>query len=122
MLDSLYRDAELTSPTIAPVGAVMVDGVMGNFAFHPGRIAAHKADIAELCNELPDEFQKSKGGGWSFLNLCVDKHGNHWGEHHTCNELVVLAIGSGQGGFCMPRENWGIFPGGMPFVWFDTVA
>lgn len=117
--DCLYRGDELPDGK-PPEDAVIVDGIMQKFGFHPARLAAHKEEIAAMCNELPDDFQKSKGGGWSFLNLCMTKDGNQWGEHRNCEQLVVLAIGSGQGGYPMPRDMWPMLPGSVPYVYFDT--
>lgn len=117
--DCLYRDEELPNGEM-PADAIIVQGILSRFAFHPGRIAAHKGDIAAFCNELPDQFQKLKGGGWSFLNLCRTKDGVQWGEHRNCEQLVVLAIGSGQGGYPMPRNTWSMLPGAVPYVYFDT--
>lgn len=118
--DCLYRDDEFTGND-PPPDAVRADGVVSNYAFNPQRLAAHKADIAAMCNELPDTFQKSKGGGWSFLNLCMTKGGDQWGEHRNCEQLVVLAIASGQGSYPLPREYWSALPGSVPYVQFDTL-
>lgn len=117
--DCLYRDDEISDGK-PPEDAVIAGGIIQSFAFHPTRIAAHKADIAALCNELPDTFQKSGGGGWSFLNLCHTKDGELWGEHRNCEQLVVLAIASGQGSYPLPREMWSALPGSVPYVQFDT--
>jgi len=117
--DCLYKDGEFEGDT-PPADAVIADGIISKFAFHPERLASHKADIAALCNELPDTFQRSGGGGWTFLNLCQTKDGELWGEHRNCEQLVVLAIASGQGGYAMPREMWSMLPGSMPYVYFDT--
>lgn len=117
--DCLYRDEEITAGE-QPADAVIVKGLVRTFGFHPGRLAAHKADIAAMCDELPDTFHKSGGGGWSFLNLCMDKHGHQWGEQSDGEALVALAAGTEQGGFMMPREMWSMFPGGVPYVWLGN--
>jgi hypothetical protein len=117
--DCLYKDGEFEGDT-PPADAVIAEGVISKFAFHPDRLASHKADIAALCNELPDAFQLKGGGGWTFLNLCQTKDGELWGEHRNCEQLVALAVASGQGGYPMPREMWNVLPGGMPYVYFDT--
>lgn len=119
LLDCLFKDEEIQDGK-PPADAVIAEGVISKYAFHPQRLAAHKDDIAELCNELPDDFQKSKGGGWSFLNLCQTKDGVQWGEHRNCEQLVALAVATGQGSYPMPREMWSILPGSMPYVQFDT--
>ena len=33
--------------------------------------------------------------------------------------LEVEMEALGMAGFCMPRDFWSAFPGGMPYVWFD---
>lgn len=109
LLDCLYKDGEDTA------GHIKSEGVLNTFGFHPERIAGHKPEIGELLAELPDEFHREKGGGWSFLNACMDRHGNHWAEHRTIEELLVLGIGTGQAKILMPRPMWQIMPGGMPY-------
>jgi hypothetical protein len=119
MVDCLYRPAEAPDGK-PPVDAVIVKGIVRDFAFHPARLASHKADIAAMCDELPDTFHKSGGGGWSFLNLCMDKRGHQWGEQTDGEALVALAAGTEQGGFLMPRDMWSMFPGDMPYVWLGA--
>lgn len=118
--DCMYRDEELPEDGSTPEAAVVVRGIMANFGFHPERLESHMAEIRGFCNEVGVDFQKSSGGGTSFLNLCMTRDGVQWGEHPDCEMLVALAIGTKQGGFCLPREMWGSLPGGMPYVWFDT--
>jgi hypothetical protein len=65
--------------------------------------------------ELPDNFHEKKGGGWTFLNGCMDRHGNQWGEQINVDELVMLGQGLGLAKYQLPREMWSVFPGGMPY-------
>jgi hypothetical protein len=51
----------------------------------------------------------------SFLNACVDKHGNHWGEHPSVEQLLVLGVAIGKIEYCLPREYWRALPGGVPY-------
>jgi len=70
-----------------------------------------------MLNQLPDDFKKSGGGGMSFLNICIDKEGNHWTDlHQTMDELVTMGIACQKAAFLMPREMWSVLPGGMPYV------
>lgn len=108
----LFRDGEDTSQ------AKIVEGVVNKFGFHPERVAAHKTEIAEMLNGLPDEFRADKGGGWSFLNACMTKSGDQWGEHRNIEQLLALGIASGQAKMLLPREMWQ--PGGMPY--FSVVS
>ena len=90
------------------------------FGFHPERLAQAKAPLMDMIQQLPDQFLKNKGGGWTFLNLCNRKDESQWtGEHKTMEALVCLAIGAGIGAYCAPRDIWPVFPGGMPYVVFD---
>lgn len=103
-------------------GAVIVDGIVRKFGLNPEKISSHNEEIRALLNEMPDTFHKDTGGGWSFLNLCVDKSGAQWGEHSNMEALLVLGIAAGMAEIMIPRDMWAIFPGGMPYVVFDTKA
>lgn len=75
-----------------------------------------EAEIGLLLMELPEEFRADKGGGWSFLNACQDRHGNQWtGLHATMEKLLMLGLASKQATILMPREMWDVLPGGMPY-------
>jgi hypothetical protein len=108
--DCLFKDGEDTSEYI------VAEGIVRTVGFHPGRIEEHRQEIHDMLAELPDEFKTSGGGGMSFLNACIDKHGNQWtGLHLTQEQLVQLGIAIGEVEYCLPREAWGAFPGGMPY-------
>lgn len=97
--------------------AVVVEGIINNYAFHADRIAENAATIAKLLAQLPDEFQNKKGGGWSFLNACQDRDGSLWTEEHRVLEhLLVLGIAAGRARWLLPRVVWNDLPGGMPYV------
>jgi len=78
-------------------------------------LATHKKEIIDLLNELPDNFKEEVGGGWSFIQACVYKNGNHWGEHHSMEELLCLGIAIGRVKCLMPKDMWSILPGGVPY-------
>jgi len=121
MMASLYKTEELEDKSKPPEDAIIVHGITQRFGFHPERIKEQRPAIKKLLDEMPIEFhRKHGGGGWSFLQLCLDKNGNHWGEHINMQDLCVLAIGSGLGEWCFPREIWPALPGGVPYVMFDT--
>jgi hypothetical protein len=113
-LDCMFRDEEVVDgvPIAEPV---KVEGVVNNFGFHPTRLESHKEEIKSLLAELPKEFHQHTGGGMSFLNACVDKDGNQWGEHRSIEQLMCLGIGVGAVMYCMPKEVWSVLPGGMPY-------
>jgi hypothetical protein len=120
LLDCLYKPEEMDGerPAAGQPEFVVAEGIMNNFGFHPHRLAKHETEIASWVDELEDSFIEGKGGGWSFLNLCMDRHGNHWAEHPTMGELVALELAVGRANYCLPREMWNIMPGGMPYIVF----
>jgi hypothetical protein len=111
----LFKAEELEGGV--PADAVLVEAITRKFGFHPGRLEAAREEIAACIAELPDPFRKSKGGGWSFLQMCCDKNEKQWGEHTNCEALLALAIGTKQGDFLMPKDMWWMFPQSMPYVW-----
>ena len=114
VLDSLFKDQEVPDRK-PPADAVIVDGALGKMAFHSGRLETHPQEVADALRQLPDQFHEGKGSGWSFLNACMDKDGNQWGEHVNVNELMVLGLGLGLVRYCLPREMWLSLPGSMPY-------
>jgi hypothetical protein len=97
--------------------AVKVEGIVRQLPFNPARVAEHATQIGELLAELPEQFQLAKGGGWSFLNACEDRHGKLWtGQQQTMETLFCLGIAAGKAKWLMPRDMWDVLPGGMPYV------
>jgi len=101
-------------------GALVIKGILNAYAFSPEAIAIHKPNIKVLLDQMPTQFHKNGGGGWSFLNLCLDRHGNQWGEHVNVEALCCLGIAAGYAHWLAPREMWAMLPGGVPYVVFDT--
>ena len=96
---------------------VKVEGILTTAAFEKEKLAKHKEEICSLLAELPDDFKKSKGGGMSFLSMCIDKNGTLWtGEHRTMELLLLLGLGIGKCSFTMQREMWSMLPGGLPYI------
>jgi len=95
--------------------ATIVDSVTCKFGFDPVKIELHKPEIHNLLKQLPEKFQELSGGGWSFLNACVDKDGIQWGEHMNIEQLLSLGIAADLAAFLMPRDMWQVMPGGMPY-------
>jgi len=113
-LDCLFKDGELTD------NGIKAQGVRTNVVFNPERLKSHEKDITDMLSYLPKEFGKSTGGGWSFLNMCVDKNDVLWtGEHATVDKLIVLGIAVGKVSFPFPRELWQVLPGSVPYVMVD---
>ena len=119
MIRCLFRADEIYGGQ-PPADALLVEGILGRYGFHRGRIAESRDEIRWLLDEMPDDFHVQGGGGMSFLNLCVDRNDQHWAEHRTMNELLCLGIAANMADYCVPRHLWSAFPGGMPYVVFDT--
>lgn len=113
-LDCLFKDGEDSA------NHVVGHGVVRDVGFHPERIKSHAAEIVAMLAELPDEFQTSFGGGSSFLNACIDRHGEQWtGLHQRIEQLFQLGQGIGKVRLCLPRALWSALPGGMPYFVVD---
>ena len=109
-MDCLYKDME------ARKDAVIVMGIILNVGFHPERLEAHRQDVKVMLAELMPEFHQKTGGGWTFLNLCNDKHGRQWTSFHEIQEqLCLLGNALGLSEYLMDREMWAAMPGGVPY-------
>lgn len=97
-----------------PVG--LGDGGHGTLRFSKREIGKFAEQIAQMLLELPTEFRASGGGGWSFLNACLDRHGNQWtGLHQTMAQLFALGQAIGMVELQLPPDLWDVLPGGMPY-------
>lgn len=106
----LFSDDEDTSDH------AVARGIVTNVGFHPGRLAEQRAVVATLLRELPAEFMADGGGGWSFLNACLDRNGEQWtGDHGVMERLFLLGLALGMVQEQLPREMWSVLPGGMPY-------
>lgn len=99
-------------------GAQLIHGVILKVAFDRSKVSANRENILSMLSLLPEPFQADRGGGWSFLNLCVDQNKHQWTSfHQTCDKLVCLGLAIGAVEFCFKqRELWQVFPGGMPYL------
>ena len=102
-------------PRIDPDHTIIAPGVVRSYGFNATKIAKNKQEIIELLDELPAVFFEDSGGGMSFIQACMDKHGNHWGEHHSMEELFCLGIAIGRVKETMPTKLRPILPGGVPY-------
>jgi hypothetical protein len=100
-----------------PEDLVRVDGIITSVPFSRTRVGNHAAEIKVLLLELPEQFRRSAGGGWTFLNACTDRRGRFWtGEHTAMEQLVLLGVAAGLVSWTLPRDLWSILPGGMPYL------
>ncbi len=94
------------------------EGVMGKAVFSPEKLEKAKIEIIEMLKELPENFQViNGGGGYTFLNLCLNKDGEQWCNlHKTMDELIMLGNAIERVSFPLPKDLWLALPGGMPYV------
>jgi hypothetical protein len=110
IMSCLFKDGEDTTDHVKG------EAVKIKIGYHPVRLKENEGNIKSMLSELPDNFKKSGGGGWSFLNACETANGEQWtGLHDTVDKLISIGIASGQVAFLMPREMWEMLPGGMPY-------
>lgn len=97
---------------------VFADGIIRRAVpFSRAALERHRDEIVALLAELPEQFHQGAGGGWSFLNACLDRHGNQWtGLHQVMEELFLLGLAVGRVRYLLPRESWDALPGGMPYL------
>lgn len=115
--DCLFTDEEVAAGGDALNAAIRVEGITQKFGLHPERTRSHQGEIIALLAQLPDEFQASKGGGMSFLNMCQNREGEQWTEFHkVMQELVVLGIAIEKVSYPLPRAFWGALPGSVPYI------
>lgn len=116
--DCLFKPDELVNgkPNTEPKkgrGLMMVAG------FQPDRLEKNRDTVKEWIKELPTQFLRSEGGGWSFLNLCQTKDGRQWGEQNHADQLVMLSNALGLASYPLPFNMWNVLPGGVPYVVFE---
>ena len=96
---------------------IIVNGILMNLAFQRAKIDEYEDDIYDMLKQLPDEFMKESGGGYSFLYACNDKNGNQWtSSHQTMEQLFMLGIAIGVVDYLLPRELWYALPGAVPYL------
>lgn len=114
-LSCLFKTEELP-----PKDYVEVEGLTQKFGLHPQRLAETKPVLIEMIDTLPEQFISGKGGGWSFLNLVIDKDGHQWTDLQlTAQEFLVMCMGNGLARIQLPRDMWHVLPGGVPYVEFS---
>lgn len=116
LMDCLFKDEEIVDgkPVVEPI---LVEGVVRRLGFHPKRVELYREEIERMIDSLPEDFKK----GMSFLNLGVDKEGNHWSMlHATYDELLALGLAIEKLEYTLPRSMWSILPSGLPYVVVKT--
>ena len=94
-----------------------IQGVLHRTQFWLAPLRQHHSDIDDMLDGLPSGFHEGKGGGWSFLQACMDRDGGQWtGLHSTMEKLFMLGLAIGRvrepEPFASMRAD---LPGGMPY-------
>lgn len=104
---------------------VEVQGIRRTCLLSQPRLLEQRANLAQMLGELPLGFRSQAlpggGGGWTFLNMCVDRHGREWAQHPEMELLMMLAIGANLMHYSLPREVWPAV-GGVPYVEIIALA
>jgi hypothetical protein len=95
-----------------------VEGIMRTYMIDIDKLEKDRMVVKQWLTQLPTEFLKEGGGGWSFLQLCQLSSGEQWGEQMDGDALFVLASALGLAKFLMPRTFWAAMPGGVPYMIF----
>lgn len=115
--DCLYDEYEMQAAEHRPPeDAVIVEGVVNKFGFHPERLESYRDQVREWLNALDDKFRADGGGGWSFMRMPFDEKERQWGEQRTADFLLCMAIGLDLAKFAAPREVWQSLPGSVPYI------
>jgi hypothetical protein len=112
--DSLYGDSNTT-----PLDPIKVEGIVHTIVFNKTQLENHRDEVISWIDQLPPNFLKEGGGGWTFLNLCMRKDGVQWTGFHLIQEhLLTMAIALDLAQIQLPREMWSVLPGSVPYVVF----
>lgn len=77
---------EVFKDCLANTTEYTLKGVCIEVAFNREKIAEHEQDIMQMLMQLPIQFHRPGGCGWSFLNMCIDRDGNQWTDYHQTQD------------------------------------
>ena len=131
------NDDQLVEIEANPTNCKQCESVMGPRHMRIDKLEENRERIVSWLSALDDAYRRSVGGGYTFLNMCVDRDGQQWtGFHMVQNQLVMLGNGIGMCSIlyikdfirnAMPDlsdteldefvEQQGLaLPGGMPYI------
>ena len=100
-------------------GDKKVAGVAHEFAFDSNKLEENSDKIRDMLHQLPENFMKDSGGGWSFLMACNDKNGEQWnGLHLRMEQLFAMGEAVGKVKSLLPRDMWKVLPCDVPYYVF----
>jgi len=95
--------------------STVIEGIVKTAGFSPEKVDEQRENIIDLLNQLPIEFHKESGGGYTFLNAPFDKEGKLWGQQTNAEDLMMLGMAIDKVSYCLPRSTWSVFPGSVPY-------
>ena len=96
---------------------VYIEGVYLKVKFDIDKLNHYNTDISEILENIHTNFKINIGGGWSFLNFCLDKNSEQWTDlHHIADKLLVLGLATKKISYLLPKEFWKEMPGGLPYI------
>lgn len=100
------------------IRAVVSEGPVHNFFLSMDALEGIRETILEMMERLPEPFRESGGGGWTFLNACLD---GEW-QHIDIEALICMGNALGLSRYCLPKEMWPSMPGGLPYFTYLDVT
>ncbi len=80
------------------------------------KVEAAREQITKDLLNLHPNFIRATGGGWTFINACLDRNGDLWTNcHRDMDELVTMGVMIGKVIMLFPRNHWDSLPGGVPY-------
>lgn len=111
--DCMFTEEEIEANTgEMPKNATTVEGIVSNFGFNTSRVWDNVDFIKDFIAQLDPKFKD----GWSFMNMVVTKDGVQWGEQKNAEQLLVLGLAIKKIKYMVPRDQWNVLPGGMPYI------
>jgi len=119
LIDS-QRVSAIFEEVYTPDGSgTLVEGGIAPVHLDVDKLETYRDEVAEMLGNLPVGFMPESeggGGGWSFLQACMDRDGEQWtGLHVVMNQLFTMGCALKLVTLLLPREMWDILPGGMPY-------
>lgn len=112
-MDCLLKADEISKDNKPIVKTTVVEGINITVHLHKKRLESHKKEIESMIDNLSEVFYK----GYSFINMCLDKNEEEWTSiAKVQQELLLLALGIDKMRYCLPKEEWDVFPYGVPYV------
>ena len=116
-VNEVFKDCLFNDPSEATAeNTTAIEGIRAKYGLQTSKLKEHEDDIFSMLMQLPKPFRKSVGGGWSFLNACMNDKEHQWTDaQYIMEQLFILGIGIGKVESLFPRKMWSILPGSVPY-------